>query len=53
MFSVELLHSDHEGGQWTVSRFIVVPVAGDDGEWKCSVVRHWNLEGQNLLPPAH
>jgi hypothetical protein len=40
---VDLLYGDHEGGQRTISRFIIVPV-GDDGSWLCSVVRHWNLD---------
>jgi hypothetical protein len=42
LFGVELLYSDHEGGQLAVGRFALAPV-GDDA-WMCSVVRHWNLE---------
>ena len=42
LFGVELLYSDHEGGQLAVGRFALAPVT-DDG-WMCSVVRHWNLD---------
>ena len=41
-FAVDLLYSDHEGGQRTISRFALYP--GEDGSWSCSVVRHWNLD---------
>jgi hypothetical protein len=45
-FAIELLYSDHEGGQRTVSLFSVAPRdAGDDADqWLCSVARHWNLD---------
>ncbi|HZR15633.1 MAG TPA: hypothetical protein VFC33_20540 [Acidimicrobiia bacterium] len=39
---VELLYSDHEGGQRTISRFGLVPTG--DGGWLCTVARHWNLD---------
>ena len=42
MFAIELLYSDHEGGQRTVSWFSLTP--GEDTQWICSVVRHWNLD---------
>ncbi len=44
-FAIELLHSDHEDGQRTISLFSVIPRdARDDPEqWLCSVARHWNL----------
>ena len=44
--SIELLYSDHEGGQRTISLFSVTPrEAGDDpSRWLCSVARHWNLD---------
>ena len=42
-FAIDLLYSDHEGGQRTISRFSVSP-RGDDQGWLCSVVRHWNLD---------
>jgi hypothetical protein len=41
-FIVELLYSDNEGGQRTVSMFIVNPIG--DGEWLASVGRHWYLD---------
>jgi hypothetical protein len=43
---VDLLYSDHEGGQRTISRFILNPVGSDQNQpgWLCSVVRHWNLD---------
>ena len=31
---------DHEGGQGTISRFILTP-GEEDGQWHCSVVCHW------------
>jgi hypothetical protein len=40
--TIDLLYSDHEGGQRTISRFSVLPVPGAD--WLCSVVKHWNLD---------
>jgi hypothetical protein len=42
VFSIELLYSDHEGGQRAIGRFAVAPVK--DSVWLCSVVRHWNLD---------
>lgn len=41
-FGVDLLYTDHEGGQRTVSRFALRPM--DDGGWFPSVVRHWSLD---------
>ena len=42
VFAVDLLYSDHEGGQRAIGRFALAP--GREGEWMCSVVRHWNLD---------
>jgi hypothetical protein len=39
---IDLLYSDHEGGQHTISRFALAPK--DDGHWGAAVVRHWNLD---------
>jgi hypothetical protein len=41
--SIELLYSDHEGGQRTISLFSVTPRDGrdDPDQWLCSVARHW------------
>lgn len=39
--TVDLLYSDHEGGQETITRFMLLP---DHGErWRCDVTRHWSL----------
>jgi hypothetical protein len=45
-FAIELLYSDHEGGQRTISLFSVTPrdVADDPELWLCSVARHWNID---------
>ena len=48
MFGMELLYSDHEGGQHAIGRFALAPIA--DSRWLCSVVRHWNLDRPN---PRH
>jgi hypothetical protein len=47
--AVEVLYGDHEGGQRTISRYGLTP-DGDGPEWRCSVLRHWQLEG---LDPRH
>lgn len=41
VFAIELLYSDHEGGQRAIGRFPVAPLKES---WLCSVVRHWNLD---------
>jgi hypothetical protein len=45
-FSVELLYSDHEGGQRTISWFSLVPYEDPQGDktWLTSVARHWNVD---------
>jgi hypothetical protein len=40
--SVDLLYGDHEGGQYTVSRFVALPT--EEGRWLCNVVFHWTIE---------
>jgi hypothetical protein len=40
--TIDLLYSDHEGGQRAISRFGVMP--RDQSEWMCTFVRHWNLD---------
>jgi hypothetical protein len=40
--TVLLCYSDHEGGQRTISLFLLSP--GADQYWLVSVVRHWNLD---------
>jgi hypothetical protein len=47
--TVDLLYGDHEGGQLTISRFILT--REQDGQWRPGVVRHWPLEG--IDPRAH
>ena len=42
LFLVELLYSDHEGGQRAIGLFTLAP--GEGHHWICSVVRHWNLD---------
>jgi hypothetical protein len=44
--TIDLLYGDHEGGQRTISRFMVTPL-NPGSEWLCSVVRHWNLDHQD------
>lgn len=41
-FSVDVLYSDHDGGQRTISRFSFLH--RDDLGWVSSVVRHWQLD---------
>jgi hypothetical protein len=43
--SIDVLYSDAEGGQRTVTRFGLIP--SDSGGWVASVVRHWRLDGTN------
>jgi len=43
VLTVDLLYGDHEGGQLTISRFILT--CEEDGRWRPGVVRHWPLEG--------
>jgi len=42
VFAMELLYSDHEGGQRMIGRFALAPAS--EGRWLCSVVRFWNLD---------
>lgn len=39
--TIDLLYADHEGGQPTVTRFVLLP--GDGQHWRCDTTRHWNL----------
>lgn len=41
-FAIDLLYGDQDGGQRTISRFVVLP-AGEDG-WYTQAGRHWNLD---------
>jgi hypothetical protein len=40
--TVDLLYTDHEGGQPTITRFVLLP--GTDGRWRCDVTRYWSLQ---------
>lgn len=42
-FGIDLLYTDLEGGQRTISRFALHPRDADDG-WVLTVSRHWNLD---------
>jgi hypothetical protein len=45
---VDILYGDHEGGQRTITRFLLTPrheVADEEPWlWLCSTSRHWNLD---------
>jgi hypothetical protein len=43
--TLDILYRDHEGGQRTISRFGLMPVA--EGQWLAVVSRHWNLDRPN------
>ena len=45
LFLVELLYSDHEGGQRAIGLFSLAP--GEEDHWLCSMARHWNLDRPN------
>jgi hypothetical protein len=46
--SVEILYGDHDGGQRTITRFLLSPRTRPADEepwlWTCAVFRHWNLD---------
>jgi hypothetical protein len=44
--TVDLLYGDHEGGQPSVSRFVLLPEADS---WRCDAVRYWSLHGGGEL----
>jgi hypothetical protein len=48
-FGMELLYSDHEGGQHAIGRFTLSPAG--DSRWLCSVVRHRNLDRPDPRDP--
>jgi hypothetical protein len=41
-FTIDLLYGDQDGGQRTVTRFLVMP--GGDDAWYSQVVRHWSID---------
>jgi hypothetical protein len=40
--TVDLLYGDHEGGQQTITRFVLL--ADTEGRWRCDVTRYWSLD---------
>jgi len=38
--TVDVLYGDHEGGQPSVTRFVLLP---GEGSWRCDAVRYWSL----------
>ena len=42
IFLVDLLYTDHTGGQRAISRFSVAPMP--EGRWLCSATRHWQVD---------
>jgi hypothetical protein len=41
--TIDVLYTDHEGGQRTISRFVILPRS--DAGWLTTVAKHWNLDG--------
>jgi hypothetical protein len=41
-----VLYGDHEGGQPSVARFVLLP---EEGSWRCDAVRYWSLSVSNEL----
>ncbi len=39
--TIDLLYGDHEGGQPTITRFVLLP--GQEHQWRCDVTRYWDL----------
>jgi hypothetical protein len=44
--TLDIMYRDHDGGQRTISRFGLMPVA--EGQWLAIVSRHWNLDRPNI-----
>jgi hypothetical protein len=44
--TVDLLYTDHEGGQPGITRFVLLP--DGDTSWRCDVTRHWS----SVDPPS-
>jgi hypothetical protein len=40
--TIDILYGDHEGGQRTLSRFLLTPLESEN--WLTQVVRHWNVD---------
>jgi hypothetical protein len=46
--TIDLMYGDHEGGQRTITRFVLTPEEGS--AWAARVLRHWRLEGEDPRP---
>lgn len=46
--TIDLLYGDWEGGQRTVSRFLMMP--GEGVDWPVRVIRHWRVEEPDPRP---
>lgn len=44
--TVDVLYGDHEGGQPSITRLVLLPEAG---AWRCDAVRYWNLPASSEL----
>jgi hypothetical protein len=44
--TVDVLYGDHEGGQPSVTRFVLLPEARS---WRCDATRHWSLPSSEEL----
>jgi hypothetical protein len=44
-FAIELLYSDHQGGQQAITRFGCNP-SGDGDTWLATVARHWRVDSE-------
>lgn len=44
--TVDILYGDHEGGQPSVTRFVLLPEARS---WRCDAVRYWSLRASTEL----
>jgi hypothetical protein len=49
--TIELLYTDMNGGQQTITRLVILP-AGED-RWICSVSQHWVLDEHTPIRPAN
>jgi hypothetical protein len=48
--TIDLLYTDHEGGQPAITRFVLLP--GGDAGWRCDVTRHWSTVDDPANWPA-
>jgi hypothetical protein len=44
--TADVLYGDHEGGQPSVTRFVLLP---ESGSWRCDAVRYWSLPASKEL----